>query len=143
MPKITRIDGEALKELLKPEGKPRLINFWATWCDPCREEFPDLVKLDIEFKSRIDFLTVSLDDLAEIDRDVPVFLQSMKAEMPPYLLKTPEEDAAISAVSKDWKGGLPYTILIAPDGTRVYFKQGKIKIPEMRAQINALLAKAK
>src|SRR5688572_18722068 len=44
-PKVTRIDEQGLRDLLKPNGKPRLINFWATWCGPCREEFPDLVKI--------------------------------------------------------------------------------------------------
>src|SRR5215203_2074485 len=44
-PKVTQIDEQGLKDLLKPKGKPLLINFWATWCDPCREEFPDLVKI--------------------------------------------------------------------------------------------------
>ena len=44
--KITQIDIAALKQLIQPNGKPRLINFWATWCGPCREEYPDLVKID-------------------------------------------------------------------------------------------------
>src|SRR4051794_37851872 len=74
-PKVTPIDIEGLKPLLKPSGKPLLINFWATWCDPCREEFPDLVKLDNEFRGKIDLVTISMDDLADIDRDVPKFLR--------------------------------------------------------------------
>ena len=99
LPKVTQIDGVALSNLLKPNGKPLLINFWATWCDPCREEFPDLVKIDTEYTGKLDFITVSLDDLADINGDVPKFLASMKAEMPAYLLKTTDEDAAISSVS--------------------------------------------
>ncbi len=110
LPKVTQIDDAALKNLLKREGetaKPLLINFWATWCDPCREEFPDLVKIDADYKGKIDFITVSLDDLAEINRDVPKFLAEMKAEMPAYLLKTASEEIAIASVSKQWQGGLP------------------------------------
>ena len=42
LPKVTAIDIEGLRELIKPKGNPLIINFWATWCDPCREEFPDL-----------------------------------------------------------------------------------------------------
>src|SRR6476660_3230723 len=102
LPKVTQIDEEGLKTALKPNGKPLLVNFWATWCDPCREEFPDLVKLDAEYKGKIDFITVSLDDLAEITRDVPKFLAGMKAEMPAYLLKVADESAVISSVAKDW-----------------------------------------
>ena len=52
LPKVTQIDAQALKNLLKPNGKPLLINFWATWCDPCREEFPDLVKIGADYSGR-------------------------------------------------------------------------------------------
>ena len=59
--KVTKIDEKAFAELIKPGEKPLLINFWATWCVPCVEEFPDLVKIDKEYKGKIDFITVSLD----------------------------------------------------------------------------------
>ena len=110
-PKVTRIDIEGLRALIKPKGKPLLINFWATWCDPCREEFPEIVQIDATYKGRIDVVTVSLDDLDEIKRAVPKFLRKNKASMPAYLLKTPDEDAAISLVTKEWSGNLPLTIL--------------------------------
>src|SRR5688572_20118207 len=71
VPKVIRIDIEGLRKLLKPNGKPLLINFWATWCDPCREEFPDLVRIDNAYRGKIDFITVSLDDLADINTFVP------------------------------------------------------------------------
>ncbi|MBC7899839.1 MAG: TlpA family protein disulfide reductase [Saprospiraceae bacterium] len=135
-PKITQIDEIALKKLLAPSGKPLLINFWATWCDPCREEFPDLVKIDAEYKGRINFITISLDDLAEINRDVPKFLGGMKAEMPAYLLKTADENAAIASVAKDWTGGLPFTVLFSPKGEIAYFRQGKIVPETLRGELN-------
>jgi thiol-disulfide isomerase/thioredoxin len=141
LPKVTQINEIALKNLLKPNGKPLLVNFWATWCDPCREEFPDLVKIDQDYKNKIDFITVSTDNLAEINRDVPKFLSEMKAEMPSYLLKTGNEDAAIMMVSKNWQGGLPFTILFNEKGETVYFRQGKVKIDILRAALEKLTAK--
>ena len=136
--KITQISAEQLKNLLKPNGKPLLINFWATWCEPCREEFPDLVKIDADFGGKIDVITVSLDDPVEISRAVPKFLAEMKAEMPTYLLKTDDETAAIAAVSKTWKGGLPYTILINAQGKIVYSHQEKFKLETLQAEIEKL-----
>jgi thiol-disulfide isomerase/thioredoxin len=139
LPKVTQIDLIALQNLLKREGenaKPLLINFWATWCDPCKEEFPDLVKIDSDYKGKIDFLTVSLDDLAEINRDVPKFLAQMKAFMPAYLLKTPDEGAAMELVAKDWQGALPFTVLFNPKGEAVFTKQGKIKPDVLRGEID-------
>ncbi len=139
IPKVTQIDEVKIKELLKPNGKPLLVNFWATWCIPCREEFPELVEIDKEYKGKIDFITISLDDLAEINRDVPKFLNEMKATMPAYLLKTTDENAVISSISKDWAGGLPFSVLYNKDGEIVHFKQGKIKIDVVKEKLNTLL----
>lgn len=139
--KVTQIDEIALKDLIKrdsEDAKPLLVNFWATWCDPCREEFPDLVKLYAEYKGKIDLITISLDDLAEIKRDVPKFLAQMKAEMPSYLLKALDDEAAIASVSKSWQGGLPFTILFNEKGETVYFIQGKFKTELLRAEIDKI-----
>lgn len=141
LPKVTQIDETGLKTALKTNGKPLLVNFWATWCDPCREEFPDLVKLDADYKGKIDFITISLDDLAEIRRDVPKFLASMKAEMPAYLLKAEDESAVITSIAKDWSGGLPFTILYNENGEVAYFKQGKVKLDVLKPEIEKLLPK--
>jgi len=138
LPKVTQIDAEALKNLLKPNGKPLLINFWATWCEPCREEFPDLIKIGADYKDKIDLIIISLDELSEINGDVPKFLAEMKAEMPSYLLKTPSEEAAIAVVSKEWQGGLPFTILFNEKGEAIYFKQGKFQTDILRQELEKL-----
>ncbi len=142
LPKITAVDIIALTNLLKREGenaKPLLINFWATWCDPCREEFPDLVKIDADYRGKIDFITISLDDLEDINGTVPKFLAGMKAEMPAYLLNTDNEEAAIGSVSKDWQGGLPFTLLLNEKGEIVYSRQGKVIIEALRTEIENLM----
>lgn len=139
-PKVTQVNEVALKKLLQPDGKPLLINFWATWCDPCREEFPDLVKFDAGNKGKLNFITISLDDLAEINRDVPKFLSEMKAEMPAYLLKTADENAAIRLVTNEWTGGLPFTILFDASGKTAYFRQGKVKIETLEAELEKVLS---
>ena len=135
LPIVTQIDATGLKNLLKPNGKPLLINFWATWCTPCVEEFPDLVKIGADYKGKIDLITVSLDELSEINGEVPKFLAQMKSESPAYLLKTPDEGAAIELVSKDWQGALPFTILFNAQGETIYSKQGKFETDALVAEI--------
>lgn len=139
MAKVTQIDIEGLKKLVKPNGKPLIINFWATWCDPCREEFPDLVKIDAAYKGKVDLITISLDDLAEINRDVPKFLANMKAQMPAYLLKTADEDAAMKVVTQDWAGNLPMTIIFSPNGDTAYLRKGKLHFNDVTAEIDKVL----
>ena len=137
--KVSPVDDAKIKDLLRPNGKPLLVNFWATWCVPCREEFPDLVKIDAEYRGKIDFFTVSLDFVEEINRDVPKFLNEMKAEMPAYLLVSEDESALIAAIAKDWSGGLPFTILYNEKGEMVYFKQGKIDPEILKNMLTGLL----
>lgn len=140
--KVTQIDIIGLKKLIKPNGKPLLINFWATWCPPCVDEFPDLVKVAEDYRDKVDVVTVSLDDLAEINTSVPKFLAEMKAEMPAYLLYTKDESAAIRLVSRDWAGNLPMTILYDTAGNIAYTRNGRIRVQPLRDNIDKLLAPA-
>ena len=134
------IDSAQLQELLKPSGKPVLINFWATWCEPCRDEFPDLVKIDKYYRDRVDIRAVSLDYLSEIDGDVQKFLTLVKAQMPVYPLHTKDETAAYKSVSPDWTGALPMTVLIAPDGKMFYQRMGKFRYETLKEYLDRLLA---
>ena len=137
---IRQIDLEGLKKLLQPDAKdarPLLVNFWATWCDPCREEFPDLVKIDADYRAKnLNFVTVSLDDVSEIGTEVPKFLKEMKATMPTVLLNVPDPEPAIKAVDATWTGQLPATFLYDKEGKVVFRQFGKIKPDELRAAID-------
>ena len=138
-PRVTQIDDAKIKQLLKPAGAPLLVNFWATWCGPCREEFPDLVKIETEYRDKIDFFTVSLDFVEDMNTAVPAFLGEMKAEMPTYLLISADENALVSSISKEWNGGLPFTILYNEKGEVTYSRQGKVDPETFRVEIEKTL----
>ncbi|HJU54496.1 MAG TPA: TlpA disulfide reductase family protein, partial [Pyrinomonadaceae bacterium] len=108
----------------------------ATWCDPCRDEFPDLIQIYKNYKPRgLEFVTVSLDDAAEIETSVPEFLRQMHAEMPAYLLKVPDPEPAIKMLDETWGGGLPATFLFDARGQVVFKHMGRIKPAELRAAL--------
>ena len=142
---IRVIDLEGLKKVLQrdPNDKrPLLLNFWATWCDPCREEFPDLVKLDADYKDKpLNFVAVSLDDITDIKSEVPKFLNQMKATMPVVLLNVKDPEPAIKIVDPTWDGQLPATFLYDKDGKVVFKHFGKIKPDELRAAIDKEIKK--
>ena len=140
---VTQIDDARIKQLLKPGGKPLLVNFWATWCIPCREEFPDLVKIDDEYRGKIDFITVSLDFIEELNTGVPKFLSDTKAEMPTYLLTSADENTLISSIAKDWSGALPFTILYNEKGEVTYSRQGKVNQETLKGEIEKALGEKK
>ena len=140
---VSPIDTEALKNLLTQEReKPLLVNFWATFCDPCRDEFPDLVKINQDYGSKsLEFWTVSLDDVSEIKAGVPKFLDAMKATMPAYLLDVTDPEPAINLVDRKWRGDLPATFLYNEKGEVVYKHIGRVNAAELREAIDKVVKK--
>jgi thiol-disulfide isomerase/thioredoxin len=137
---VEPIDTAGLKDLIsKPKDKPLLVNFWATYCDPCRDEFPDLVKVDSDFRPKsLDFVTVSLDDVTDIKTTVPKFLAQMKATMPAYLLNVTDPEPAINAVDPKWQGDLPATFLYNAKGEIVFKAFGRVNTAALREAIERL-----
>ena len=135
------INAEEMQSLFKRDGtRPLLVNFWATWCDPCREEFPDLVKIDRDYRPRgLDFIAISLDDLADLKTAVPKFLREMRATMPNYLLNVSDPEPAIKAVDPAWDGALPATFLYNQKGEVVYKHFGRVNTAELRAAIEKVM----
>ena len=137
---VRQINLDGLKKLLQRDPKdtrPLLINFWATWCDPCREEFPDLVKIDADYPAaRLNFVAVSLDEVTDIKTAVPKFLKEMKATMPVVLLNVNDPEPAIKVVDAAWDGQLPATFLYDKEGHVVFRHFGRIKPDELRAAID-------
>ncbi len=70
------INVSELSQIVKQSiGKPVLINIWATWCEPCREEFPDLVDLSKKYNKNIRFIGISADEVDDLDSKVSRFLK--------------------------------------------------------------------
>jgi thiol-disulfide isomerase/thioredoxin len=143
-PKVTEIREPELKSLLgagEGRARPLLVNFWATWCVPCREEFPDLVRVRRQYAAdKLDFVLVSLDDPTDIDKAVPEFLAEMRAAaFPSYLLHAEDESVAINFVDPTWSGELPATFLYDRAGALVFKHKGRVKPAELRAALDEAL----
>ena len=140
---VSAIDSDGLMAVLKRDttkNRPLLVNFWATWCDPCRDEFPDLVKIDKQYRPKgLDFTAVSLDDLAELKTSVPKFLSEMQVTVPTYLLNVSDPEEAITKIDPQWSGALPATFLYDAQGNLVYKRLGRVKVPELTAEIEKLI----
>jgi thiol-disulfide isomerase/thioredoxin len=129
--------------ITKERERPLLVNFWATFCDPCRDEFPDLVKIDKDYRPHsLDFVTVSLDDIGQIKTDVPKFLNTMNATMPAYLLDVSDPEPAINFIDRRWRGDLPATYLYNEKGEVVYSHIGRVNAAELRNAIDKAVKKS-
>ncbi len=141
LPEVREINLEALQKILErapgKDARPILVSFWATWCEPCREEFPDLVRINADYEKRnLDFITVSLDEPSEIKTSVPKFLREMRAGMPAYLLNVIEPQTTIDAIDPQWGGGLPATFLFDATGKIVFKHTGRVNAEELRTAID-------
>ena len=143
-PKVTEIKEADLKSLLGAGAgreRPLVVNFWATWCGPCREEFPDLVEIRGQYgPDTLDFVLVSLDDPSDIAGAVPEFLAEARATaFPSYLLNADDSDAAVNLVDPTWSGELPATFLYDRSGTLVFKHRGRVKPAELRDALDEAL----
>jgi thiol-disulfide isomerase/thioredoxin len=144
-PTVTEIDAEGLKKLLQrgeaEAARPLLVNFWATWCVPCRKEFPDLVRIGADYRERgLEFALISADDVSDIKTTVPKFLREMRAtSLSAYLLNAADTEAAIAQVDPMWGGELPATFLFDRQGKVAYRHFGIIKDAELREAIEKVV----
>ncbi len=124
---LNTIDLAGVKELMERKSdKLRVINFWATWCVPCVEEFPELVSIHRMYRKRpFELITISVDDPDAHER-VHTFLKKQQASTTNFRYSSDDVYGLIEAVDKDWQGSFPYTVVIAPGGKVLYKKEGII-----------------
>ena len=114
-------------------GKGLLINFWATWCPPCREEMPMLIAAQEKHGTeKLRVLGIAIED-AESARK---YMLEHGVNYPSLVSETEAMD--LMALYGN-AGGLPFTLAIGPDGTIVAKKLGKFSQSELDGMIEAVL----
>lgn len=106
------IDESGYTALVKQHaGKVILMDIWAAWCEPCRAETPELVKLSQKLGPKgLDYVTVTIDSPGELSY-AEKFLRRNAVPFPAYYRKTTNEDAWLHNVNPQWTGTLPALFL--------------------------------
>jgi peroxiredoxin len=127
-----------LKELRRnTTGKTLLVNFWATWCEPCTAEFPELQKTWRMYRKRpFQLVTVSI-NYPDEEKGVRRFLDAQHASTRNLLFSLMDPYEEMKAFDADWNGAAPYTVVIAPDGRVVYQESGALDILKARRAVLA------
>lgn len=118
------------------QGKIRVINFWATWCPPCRKEMPGLIAFQQEWANRgVVVLGIAIDDA----RAVNEYSKGMTINYP--ILIANDTGARLARAFGDSMEAVPFTVIVNQQGQIIYRKPGEATQAELAAIIAPLLVK--
>lgn len=116
------------------DGKVLVVNFWATWCPPCREEIPHFVALQNELGGQgVQFLGVAIDEPAE----VRAFVREHGVNYP--TLVGAEDAMAVSQRFGNDLGALPYTVIVDRTGRVAFTHRGALPKADIERALRAQL----
>jgi thiol-disulfide isomerase/thioredoxin len=139
-PKLAPVDETGYTKLIAAnKGKVVLVDFWATWCKPCRAEMPELVKLGQKLKARgFELVTISSDE-PEQEASALKVLKENSVAAPVYAKRPKDDDKFINAIDTKWGGALPAMFLYDRTGKKVRSFIGETPVKELEAAIEKLL----
>ena len=138
-PVLTPADAAAVKQAITaPGAKAVLVNIWASWCGPCREEFPDVLKLRKDLQSqglRVILVSADFDDAR---KDAVEFLKAMGVDFPSFI-KVGKDEEFMNGLAKEWTGVLPATLVYDGTGMLRDLREGKQSYATFRGMVEKVL----
>jgi len=130
---VETVDAAGLKALRKNDsGKLRLVNFWATWCGPCIVEFPELIAINRMYRHRAFEMVTVAAHYPDEKKEVLAFLKEHQASGRNLMFGETDKYKLMEAFDPKWDGGLPYTVLLGPNGEVLYEKRDEIDALELK-----------
>jgi thiol-disulfide isomerase/thioredoxin len=120
-------------------GKVVLFDFWATWCDPCRAELPELVKLDRQWHAHGFVLATVSADLPDAESAARRFLSDTGVRFPAYVKHAANDEQFIDFIDPKWSGALPALFLYDRQGHRAASFIGETDRSEIEKAVEKLL----
>lgn len=114
-------------------GQVLVLNFWASWCAPCREEMPDFSAVRAQFKSKgVEFVGLAIDNPVNVAQ----FLQRQPVDYPILIGEGAANNLARQLGNPS--GALPYTIVLDRDGRIVLKHLGRLPRATLEASLNKM-----
>jgi len=119
--KVRVVNFDQLEPYLRQDDDSiHLVNFWATWCVPCREEMPAIQEIEKKYSNmKFKVLLVSLDFPGQLESKLIPYLESNNIRSEVVLLSDTDQNRWIDLVDKSWSGDIPFTLIYGK-----YFRQG-------------------
>lgn len=123
----------ALEQL---RGKVAVVNFWATWCPPCRKEIPDLIEAQEQYRERgVAFLGIAVEDNNALVQD---FARTYGINYPQVSGK--EQGIALMQKLGNQAAGLPFTLVLDAQGKIVDTRRGAMSAARLEQALQEALA---
>ncbi len=138
---MTPLDEAGYQKLVSSQkGSVLVVDFWATWCKPCRAEMPQLVKLQDKLKAKgVKMVTISADE-PDAEATAKKFLADTGATaVPAYVRRAKDDDKFINMIDPKWQGALPALFLYDRAGRKVRAFIGESSMADVEAAIQKLL----
>jgi thiol-disulfide isomerase/thioredoxin len=136
---LKSVTGGELKSILsKNSAKATVVNFWATWCPPCKEEMPELIEVKNAFAAQgVKLVLVSADSSDDLP-EATKFLRKVGAELPSFHLgEEPEE--FVKSFDPNWPATLPATFIFDGGGKRQASWIGRVTRAKLEEEIRRVL----
>jgi len=128
------------QELNKQTDSVYIYNFWATWCKPCTEEMPALLKIQKEFANdKMKLILISLDMPSQKDTRLAKFIKDYEISSKVLLLDEPDANKWIPMVDESWTGSIPATLISAPLINYRKFHEGVISYGDLKSHLLPLM----
>ena len=114
---IPQVNFDQLQPYLhKQDDTVYLVNFWATWCMPCRREMPAIMAVEEKYKNEnFKVLLISLDFPSQVGSALLPYLEKNNIQSEVILLNDPNQNRWIDLVDPEWPGDIPFTLFYGKD----------------------------
>jgi thiol-disulfide isomerase/thioredoxin len=128
------------------KGKVVFLNFFATYCVPCHKEFPDIMKLQEKYKSDVQVIEISMNDVSDASDKATMakYLSETKPPFPVYIASSIDDDF-YKGVDERWAAqgeALPMTMIFDRSGKEVHFYQKALSLEEMERDVAPLVSQS-